>query len=138
MLLSLLPPSSTEKPSHPKDPPSCLAMPLFRALGELGGEAKARPGERRARKMKFKGSFGKTDEDGSVLSLTQLCLLSLADNMKEVWVKDYADNYMDRFSFMHIMGPFNLLREFVMTTCSAPPLTALQYDHRCISVSLCV
>lgn len=118
--MSLLPPSSTEKPSHHKDPPSCLAMPLFRALGELGGEAKARPGEKRVRKMKFKGS--------SVLSLTRLCLLSLADNMKEVWVKDYADNYMDRYSFMHIMGPFNLLREFVMITCFAPPWTVLQYD----------
>lgn len=64
------------------------------------------------RKTKWAGSCGKTDEDGSVLSLTQLCLLSLADNMKEVWTKDYADNYLDHYSFRHIMGPFNVLREY--------------------------
>ncbi|XP_070690064.1 uncharacterized protein [Pempheris klunzingeri] len=55
------------------------------------------------------GRCGKTDEDGSVLSLARLCLRSLADNMKEVWVKDYADNYLDHYSFRHIMGPFNVL-----------------------------
>lgn len=59
------------------------------------------------------GSCKKTDEDGTVFLLTQLCLLSLADNMKEVWVKDYADNYMDHYSFRHIMGPFNPLRELL-------------------------
>ncbi len=69
--------------------------------------------------MDWMGSCGKTDEDGSVLSLTRLCLLSLADNMKEVWVKDYADNYLDQYSFRHIMGPFSLLRELVR----ACPLT---------------
>lgn len=136
--MSLLPPSSTEKPPHHTDPTSCPAMPLFRASGELGGGAKARSGERRLRKMKFKGSSRKTDEDGSVLSLTRLCLLSLADNMKEVWVKDYADNYLDHYSFRHIMGPFNLLREFVRayltdndhTFCpsfATCPLTMQQY-----------
>nr|XP_046243073.1 uncharacterized protein si:ch211-214j8.12 [Scatophagus argus]XP_046243074.1 uncharacterized protein si:ch211-214j8.12 [Scatophagus argus]XP_046243075.1 uncharacterized protein si:ch211-214j8.12 [Scatophagus argus]XP_046243076.1 uncharacterized protein si:ch211-214j8.12 [Scatophagus argus] len=82
-------------------------MPLFRALG--GGGAKARPGQSRVRKMKIKGSCGRTNEDGDVLSLKRLCLLSLADNMKEVWVKDYADNYLDHYSFRHIMGPFSLL-----------------------------
>ncbi|XP_044053943.1 uncharacterized protein si:ch211-214j8.12 [Siniperca chuatsi] len=83
-------------------------MPLFRAVGERGG-AKARPGQRRLKNTEWMGSCGKTDEDGSVLSLTRLCLLSLADNMKEVWVKDYADKYLDHYSFRHIMGPFNLL-----------------------------
>ncbi|XP_070759944.1 uncharacterized protein [Enoplosus armatus] len=84
-------------------------MPLFRAAGERGG-ARAWPVRRRMRRhMDWMGSCRKTDEDGSVLSLTRLCLLSLADNMKEVWVKDYADNYLDHYSFRHIMGPFNLL-----------------------------
>eukprot|EP00064_Thunnus_orientalis_P012920 superscaffoldBa00002039_g12956 len=82
-------------------------MPLFRASGERG--VKARPRRRRTRKTEWAGSYGKTDEDGSVPSLTRLCLLSLADNMKEVWVKDYADKYLDHYSFRHIMGPFNLL-----------------------------
>lgn len=49
------------------------------------------------------------DEDDTVPTLTRLCLLSLADNMKEVWVKDYADNYLDQYTFRHIMGPFNFL-----------------------------
>lgn len=61
--------------------------------------------------MKIKGSSWTMDDEGSVLSLTQLCLLSLADNMKQVWVKDYADNYLDHYSFRYIMGPFNLLRK---------------------------
>ncbi|XP_035021576.2 uncharacterized protein si:ch211-214j8.12 [Hippoglossus stenolepis] len=61
------------------------------------------------RNIRCKGRGGRTDEDGSVLSLTRLCLLSLADNMKDVWVKDYADKYLDQYSFRHIMGPFNLL-----------------------------
>lgn len=72
--------------------------------------------------MEWMGRCGKTDEDGSILSLTRLCLLSLADNMKEVWVKDYAENYLDRYSFRHIMGPFNLLRE-----CVGAYLTDLSY-----------
>lgn len=86
-------------------------MPLFQPPGELGAGAKARPSQRELRKMKFKGSSWTMDEEGSVLSLRQLCLLSLADNMKDVWVKDYADNYLDHYSFRYIMGPFNLLRK---------------------------
>ncbi|KAL7391539.1 hypothetical protein ABVT39_010735 [Epinephelus coioides] len=81
-------------------------MPLFRASGERRG-AKAQPGRKKLRR--WRGNWRKTDEDGSVLSLSRLCLLSLADNMKEVWVKDYADNYLDHYSFRYIMGPFNLL-----------------------------
>ncbi|XP_028435006.1 uncharacterized protein si:ch211-214j8.12 [Perca flavescens] len=79
-------------------------MPLFRASGDRGG-AKARPGQRRTRSREWM----KTDKDVSVLPLTRLCLLSLADNMTEVWAKDYADNYLDRYSFRYIMGPFSLL-----------------------------
>ncbi|XP_037635068.1 F-box/LRR-repeat protein 4 [Sebastes umbrosus] len=89
-------------------------MPLFRALGEHGGGFNALPERRRRRRkrmgnMEWMGSCGKTDENGSVLSLTRLCLLSLVDNMKEVWVKDYADNYLDHYSFRYIIGPFSLL-----------------------------
>ncbi|CAL8346966.1 unnamed protein product [Lota lota] len=49
------------------------------------------------------------DDDGFILPLSRLCLLSLADNMKTVWVKDYEENYLDRYHFTHIMGPFNIL-----------------------------
>ncbi|XP_071387518.1 uncharacterized protein [Centroberyx affinis] len=81
-------------------------MPLFRASGKPGAtpgtkQRKMRTGRKRERR--------ETDEDGSVVSLTRLCLLSLADNMKTVWVKDYADNYLDQYCFRHIMGPFNIL-----------------------------
>ncbi|XP_058491083.1 uncharacterized protein LOC131463412 [Solea solea] len=82
-------------------------MPLFRAPGACNG---GKAGQRRWKRMKWKGSKRKRDEDDNALpSLTELCLFSLADNMKEVWVKDYADKYLDRYSFRHIMGPFNLL-----------------------------
>ncbi|XP_061753379.1 uncharacterized protein si:ch211-214j8.12 isoform X2 [Nerophis ophidion] len=74
-------------------------MPLFRAAGNHA--AKPRP------KCEKKGRSRVTDED--VPSLTRLCLLSLADNMKEVWAEDYASNYLDHYSFSYIMGPFNFL-----------------------------
>lgn len=64
-------------------------------------------------KKKLMPSSWRTDDDGSVVPLTRLCLLSLAENMKNIWVKDYADNYMDHYSFRYIMGPFNCLREFM-------------------------
>ncbi|XP_069555937.1 uncharacterized protein [Brachyistius frenatus] len=83
-------------------------MPLFRARGRRG-RVRAQPRQRRVRNTEWMGSRWKTDQGSSVLSLTRLCLLSLANNMKEVWVKDYADNYMDCYTFRHIMGPFNLL-----------------------------
>ncbi|XP_040010966.1 uncharacterized protein si:ch211-214j8.12 [Xiphias gladius] len=83
-------------------------MPLFRASPELVG-AKARAGRRRVRKVEGMGSCGETDDGGSVPPLARMCLLSLADNMKDVWVKDYAVHYLDQYSFRHIMGPFNLL-----------------------------
>lgn len=99
-------------------------MPLFQASG--GDPAHAKPTGKKVKKMKFRGTCGEMDEDGSVYSLTRLSLLSLADNMKDVWVKDYADNYMDHYSFRYIMGPFNILRESVgayltdMITCFVP------------------
>lgn len=73
-------------------------------------------------------SCGRTDEDGSILSLTHLCLLNIADNMKEVWVKDYADNYLDQYFFRHIMGPFNLLpgdlvEELTLLLCTRKQLS---------------
>ncbi|XP_007563224.1 uncharacterized protein LOC103145640 [Poecilia formosa] len=83
-------------------------MPLFRALDEQA-EAKARPRRRGLRNTKGTKSCWRTRDDDPVLSLTRLCLLSLADNMKDLWVKDYADNYLDHYSFRYIMGPFNLL-----------------------------
>ncbi|XP_051923376.1 uncharacterized protein si:ch211-214j8.12 [Hippocampus zosterae] len=76
-------------------------MPLFRASEDR--RVKAKPKWRKTRSSRV------MDEDDSVPTLTRLCLLSLADNMNKVWVKDYADNYMDHYSFRHIMGPFNLL-----------------------------
>ncbi|XP_051278616.1 uncharacterized protein si:ch211-214j8.12 [Dicentrarchus labrax] len=84
-------------------------MPLFRPSGGRGSGARVRPRRKRRMNLEWMGSCEKTDEDGSVLSLTRLCLLSLADNMKEVWVKDYADNYLDHYFFRYIMGPFSLL-----------------------------
>ncbi|AWP06865.1 putative ectonucleoside triphosphate diphosphohydrolase 4 [Scophthalmus maximus] len=100
-------------------------MPLFRALGERGA---ARAGRRGVRKVKRLGSCGRTDEGGSAPSLTQLCLLSLADNMKDVWVKDYADKYLDQYSFRHIMGPFNslpaeLVEELTWLLCARKQLS---------------
>jgi len=27
--------------------------------------------------------------------------------MKDVWAKDYIDNYLTEYNFLYIMGPFN-------------------------------
>lgn len=93
------------------------------------------------RKVEGMGSCGETDDGGSVPPLARMCLRSLADNMKDVWVKDYADHYLDQYSFRHIMGPFNLLRESVrayLTVIQKRPLPApalaLRFGtaaHRC-------
>lgn len=101
-------------------------MPLFRVSSELSGGVKLHPGQRKSRKIKFRA-----DEDGSVLPLAHLCLLSLADNMKELWVKDYADNYLDHYSFRYIMGPFSLLREseWAAITCGVPVPWVTSVNH---------
>lgn len=95
-------------------------MPLFRPLGE-GYDSK-----RRTRKVKKVRRI--TDGDGSVPSLTRLCLLSLADHMKDFWAKDYADNYMDQYFFRYIMGPFNslpgeLVEELTLLLCDRKQLS---------------
>lgn len=74
-------------------------------------QAEAKAGKRRRglRNTQGNGNCWRMRDDDPVLSLTRLCLLSLADNMKDLWVKDYADNYLDRYSLRYIMGPFNLL-----------------------------
>lgn len=87
-----------------------FTMPLFRLP-----RAKTRPKQRVFMKKKLMPSSWRTDDDGSVVPLTRLCLLSLVENMKNIWAKDYADNYMDHYSFRYIMGPFNCLREFMWT-----------------------
>ncbi|XP_076020758.1 uncharacterized protein LOC143011678 [Genypterus blacodes] len=75
-------------------------MPLFKSRAGAGAKKK--------KPKPCMGKFRKTDEDGSVLSLGRLCLLSLAENMK-MWVKDYEEKYMDQYVFRYIMGPFNIL-----------------------------
>ncbi|XP_056398326.1 uncharacterized protein LOC130293453 isoform X3 [Hyla sarda] len=42
-----------------------------------------------------------------VESLTGLCLQNIADNMENVWMKDYTDKNMEEYRFMYIEGPFN-------------------------------
>uniref|UniRef100_A0A672Z6N0 Si:ch211-214j8.12 n=1 Tax=Sphaeramia orbicularis TaxID=375764 RepID=A0A672Z6N0_9TELE len=98
-------------------------MPLF-GRGKKGLE----PRQKKTRSGEFLRSRRMRDEDGHVASLTRLCLLSLADNMKEVWVKDYAEKYLDRVSFRYIMGPFNLLpgelvEELTLLLCSRKQLS---------------
>ncbi|CDQ71281.1 unnamed protein product [Oncorhynchus mykiss] len=78
-------------------------MPLFRAMME------PRAAKRAVRKRKIRGRGRWEEDDDHPPRLTQLCLWNLAENMKEMWVKDYADNYMDQYFFRYVMGPFTLL-----------------------------
>lgn len=76
-------------------------MPLFR-------QAEARPEKERQTRRSRRHECSEEEEDDPP-SLTRLCLLSLAENMKDVWAQDYAQNYMDQYFFRYVMGPFSLL-----------------------------
>ncbi|XP_034994844.1 uncharacterized protein LOC118096765 [Zootoca vivipara] len=41
--------------------------------------------------------------------LQRLCLENVAGNMSCLWLKDYADKYLDEYHFRYIMGPFSEL-----------------------------
>ncbi|TRY55611.1 hypothetical protein DNTS_021491 [Danionella cerebrum] len=72
-------------------------MPLFRQPEPTG----EREPEKKRRHL--------TEDEDEPSTLVGLCLQSLAENMKEVWVKDYAEKYMDQYFFRYVMGPFSLL-----------------------------
>ncbi len=78
-------------------------MPLFRQLEHTL--------ERECQKKKNSKNEWTEDEDQSS-TLVGICLQSLAENMKEMWVKDYAQKYMDQYFFRYVMGPFSSLREY--------------------------
>lgn len=99
-------------------------MPLYGASN--GGKRKTQPKQKK--NPWWMKNCSTTDEDGCVLSLTQICLLSLADNINSVWVKDYAEKYLDQYLFRHIMGPFNflcaeLVEELLMLLCTRKKLS---------------
>ncbi|XP_062308121.1 uncharacterized protein si:ch211-214j8.12 [Osmerus eperlanus] len=94
-------------------------MPLYRVTPQRpqNRKLKTREGRRRWK-----------EKDGAIVSLGQLCLRSLAENMKTLWVKDYAENYMDQYNFRHIMGPFSelpgeLVEELTSLLCSRQELS---------------
>lgn len=79
-------------------------MPLFRQLEPTLDKEH----------QKKKNCMNKWSQDGdSVSTLVGLCLQSLAENMKDMWVKDYAQKYMDQYFFRYVMGPFSSLRKFL-------------------------
>ncbi|XP_016137293.1 uncharacterized protein [Sinocyclocheilus grahami] len=94
-------------------------MPLFRQLEHtLERECQ--------RKKKCKSEL--TEDEDKPSTLTGLCLQSLAENMKEMWAKDYAQKYMDQYFFRYVMGPFSslpgdLLDELLCTLSSRNLLT---------------
>ncbi|KAG7481264.1 hypothetical protein MATL_G00064740 [Megalops atlanticus] len=80
-------------------------MPLFRGLASLAVE-KDGATKRRSKIARRERARG---EEGRCSSLARLCLWSLAENMKDVWTKDYTEKYIDHYSFRYVMGPFNML-----------------------------
>ncbi|OCT57305.1 uncharacterized protein LOC108704853 [Xenopus laevis] len=44
-----------------------------------------------------------------LLSLSELCLQNIAENMQSLWLKDYTEKYLEEYHFMYIEGPFNQL-----------------------------
>ncbi|XP_016413540.1 uncharacterized protein LOC107744420 [Sinocyclocheilus rhinocerous] len=75
-------------------------MPLFRQLEPT-------PEREHQRKNKRKNEW--TEDEDEPSTLIGLCLQSLAENMKEMWAKDYTQKYMDQYFFRYIMGPFSSL-----------------------------
>ncbi|KAL6465966.1 hypothetical protein MHYP_G00260990 [Metynnis hypsauchen] len=127
-------------------------MPLFRQL-EARPE-RERGGEKLKRNRRRECSEEDEDEPSS---LTRLCLLSLAENMKDMWVQDYAQNYMDQYFFRYIMGPFSslpgdlleellcllsrrtLLSRAALHLLLLPQLHSLSLSHSCnlVTANLC-
>lgn len=75
-------------------------MPLFRQL-------EPSPEREGQKKKKCKNEWPENEDRPS--TLIGLCLQSLAENMKDMWVKDYAQKYMDQYFFRYVMGPFSSL-----------------------------
>lgn len=104
-------------------------MPLY-------GASKGDNGKKQSRQKESPGwmsSSSITDEDGCPLSLTRLCLLSLAENINSIWAKDYTDKYLDQYLFRHIMGPFNMLcaelvEELIKLLCIRKKLSRAALD----------
>lgn len=44
-----------------------------------------------------------------MVTLTGLCLQNIAENMQNLWMKDYLTKNMDEYNFLFIEGPFNQL-----------------------------
>ncbi|XP_047005608.1 uncharacterized protein si:ch211-214j8.12 [Ictalurus punctatus] len=78
-------------------------MPLFRQA-EVRQER-----EREGTKRKSHQYECDEEDEDEPSSLRRLCVFSLAENMKDVWTQDYANNYMDQYFFRYVMGPFSLL-----------------------------
>ncbi|XP_056091215.1 uncharacterized protein si:ch211-214j8.12 [Rhinichthys klamathensis goyatoka] len=75
-------------------------MPLFRQLEPT-------PEREGQKKKKCKNEWA--DDEDKPSTLIGLCLQSLAENMKDMWVKDYAQKYMDQYFFRYVIGPFSSL-----------------------------
>lgn len=80
-------------------------MPLY---GASKGDQRKKESTRKGAPEWMRGR-SITDEDGCPLSLTHLCLLSLAENINTIWAKDYTDKYLDQYLFRYIIGPFDVL-----------------------------
>ncbi|KAF4074686.1 hypothetical protein AMELA_G00242140 [Ameiurus melas] len=80
-------------------------MPLFRRAEVIP----EREGEREGMKRKSPQHECNEEDEDEPSSLRRLCVFSLAENMKDVWTQDYANNYMDQYFFRYVMGPFSLL-----------------------------
>ncbi|KAI5618540.1 hypothetical protein C0J50_21932, partial [Silurus asotus] len=92
-------------------------MPLFRQAEVAPEREREEDGEMGRERMKKKKSLQhgcEEEEEDEPLSLRRLCVLSLAENMKDVWTQDYAHNYMDHYFFRYVMGPFTLLPGYLI------------------------
>ncbi|KAL7839285.1 hypothetical protein SRHO_G00259430 [Serrasalmus rhombeus] len=125
-------------------------MPLFRQL-------EARPEREKQKRNRRRECRTDEEDEDEPSSLTRLCLLSLAENMKHVWVQDYAQNYMDQYFFRYIMGPFSslpgdlleellcvlsrrtLLSRAALHLLLLPQLHSLSLPHSCnlVTANLC-
>ncbi|KAL4623189.1 hypothetical protein GN956_G19372 [Arapaima gigas] len=118
-------------------------MPLFRSPLPCPGK-----GGMKQKKKRRKARWVEMQAEGRTPSLATLCLWNLVENMKDFWTRDYAENYMDQYSFRYIMGPFNvlpgelvedlfsLLSSHHMVTRSALHLLLVP-QVRCLSLSSC-
>ena len=57
-------------------------------------------------------------------SLKQLCILNIVYSFKQIWWRDYFENFGET-QCMYVLGPFDALRKFSVVYCQANSVSVI-------------